>query len=171
MHPLQQTVLQYVLCLFPTLVFLHFSVSNYCFIKSIRETIRCVIGQSTWVSGSLSGFITNIKPNWKHECTARPRGRPHTHDLQITSPQSLCPPNFIFILSCTPTKQISSVHPPLSCSCDQSIVCRGPFFFSSLSHTLVPFCLSACAWCPAGVILSQGCNQYTREQMYHSLSL
>lgn len=177
MNPLQHTVLQYVLRLFTTLVFLHFSVSNYCFIKSIRETIHCVIGQSTWVSGSLSTFITNIKPNWKHECTVRPWERLHTQDLQLTSPQSLilCPLNFIFILSAPSTTQTSSFHPPLSLVFLWSVyhvwMCRGSSFFSSLSHTLIPLCLHACAWCPAGIILPQGCNQYMREQMYCWLPL
>lgn len=67
----------YALYFFTTHSFLCFSVSNYCFINSIRGTIRRVIDQSAWGSGFLSSFITNIKPNREHE-RSRPWGRLHT---------------------------------------------------------------------------------------------
>lgn len=56
------------LCTLPPLystIFLPFYVSNYSCSNPITGTISHVIVQSARWSGSLSGFLTNIKTNWK----------------------------------------------------------------------------------------------------------
>lgn len=113
--PLQAVLccLPSTLALFTTLIFLLFSVSNYCCINSIRETISCVIGQLAWGSGSLSSFITNTKPNWKLECALSPWERLHIRDPQLTLSSILLSLS-LFLSSLHPPSPLCPVSIPLS---------------------------------------------------------
>lgn len=72
-----------------------FFVSNYSCINPITRTISHVIVQSARRSGSLSGFLTNIKTNWKQyrfmsPWERAPYQRPALHPLPGPSVSVRC---------------------------------------------------------------------------------
>lgn len=76
-------------------IFLPFFVSNYSCINPITRTISHVIVQSARRSGSLSGFLTNIKTNWKQyrfmsPWERAPYQRPALHPLPGPSVSVRC---------------------------------------------------------------------------------